>query len=103
QAEDGIRARTVTGVQTCALAISVASIATLKQAIAGIADPVARLKTVFTELDAAMQPRAALAALAAFRAQLQQLVSLRAVSLRQRSEDGRGGKGWGWQGRAGWA
>lgn len=57
--------------------------ATLKQALAGIAEPIPRLKASFAELDAAMQPKAALAALAQFRAQMQQLVSERAISLRQ--------------------
>jgi trimeric autotransporter adhesin len=59
------------------------AVATLKQALAGIAEPIPRLKTSFAELDAAMQPKAALAALAQFRAQMQQLVSERAISLRQ--------------------
>jgi hypothetical protein len=59
------------------------AVTTLKQALSGIADPIPRLKTSFAELDAAMQPKAALAALAQFRAQMQQLVSERAISLRQ--------------------
>ena len=62
---------------------ALSAVNTLKQALAGIADPAPRLKAAFAELDAALQPRAALAALAQFRAQLQQLVAQHAVSLRQ--------------------
>jgi hypothetical protein len=58
------------------------AVAALKQALSGIAGPILRLKTSFAELDAAMQPKAALAALAQFRARMQELVSERAISLR---------------------
>ena len=62
---------------------ALSAVATLKQALAGAAEPVARLKTAFAELDAAMQPRTAAAALAAFRAQMQEMVSLHQISLQQ--------------------
>jgi len=62
---------------------AVAALNTLKQAVAGATEPVLRLKTAFLEADAAMQQRAGIAALAAFKAEMQQLVAARALSLRQ--------------------
>src|SRR5438094_4697862 len=62
---------------------AVAALNTLKQAVAAAAEPVLRLKTAFAEADIAMQQHTGLAALAAFKAELQQLVAAHAVSLRQ--------------------
>jgi hypothetical protein len=62
---------------------AVAALNTLKQAVAGATDPVLRLKTAFLEDDMAMQQRTGVAALAAFKAEMQQMVAARALSLRQ--------------------
>src|SRR6266566_8211079 len=62
---------------------AVAALNTLKQAVAGATEPVLRLKTAFLEADMAMQQRAGVAALAAFKAEMQQMVAARALSLRQ--------------------
>src|SRR5438105_3027526 len=62
---------------------AVAALNTLKQAVAGATEPVWRLKTAFLEADAAMQQRSGVAALAAFKAEMQQMVAARALSLRE--------------------
>jgi hypothetical protein len=62
---------------------AVAALNTLKQAVAGATEPVLRLKTAFLEADAAMQQRSGIAALAAFKAEMQQMVAARALSLQQ--------------------
>jgi hypothetical protein len=62
---------------------AVTALNTLKQAVAGATEPVLRLKTAFLEADAAMQQRSGIAALAAFKAEMQQMVAARALSLRQ--------------------
>ncbi len=62
---------------------TVAALNTLKQAVAGATEPVLRLKTAFLEADAAMQQRSGIAALAAFKAEMQQMVAARALSLQQ--------------------
>jgi hypothetical protein len=62
---------------------AVAALNTLKQAVAGATEPVLRLKTAFLEADAAMQQRSGVAALAAFKAEMQQMVAARALSLQQ--------------------
>ena len=62
---------------------AVAALNTLKQAVAAATEPVLRLKTAFLEADMAMQQRAGVAALAAFKAEMQQMVAARALSLRQ--------------------
>ena len=65
------------------IAGAVAALNTLKQAVAGATEPVLRLKTAFLEADAAMQQRSGVAALAAFKAEMQQMVAARALSLRE--------------------
>jgi hypothetical protein len=62
---------------------AVTALNTLKQAVAGATEPVLRLKTAFLEADAAMQQRSGIAALAAFKAEMQQMVAARALSLQQ--------------------
>src|SRR5215207_155305 len=61
---------------------AVAAVDTLKRAVAGAAEPVARLKSAYVDAGAAAQHSSA-AALAAFRANMRQLVAEHAVSLRQ--------------------
>jgi hypothetical protein len=62
---------------------AVAALNTLKTAIAGATEPVLRLKSAFLEADAALQQRSGIAALAAFKAEMQQMVAARALSLQQ--------------------
>jgi hypothetical protein len=61
---------------------ALSAIDTLKRAVAGVAEPVARLKTAFTEAGAAAQQSGA-AALSAFRSDLQRMVAEHALSLQQ--------------------
>ena len=61
---------------------ALSAIDTLKRAVAGVAEPVARLKTPFTEAGAAAQQSGA-AALSAFRSDLQRMVAEHALSLQQ--------------------
>ena len=61
---------------------AISALNTLKQAVSGAAEPVARLKTAFADAGAAVQQSGA-AALAAFRADMQRMVAERAISLRQ--------------------
>src|SRR5437763_3876564 len=61
---------------------AVSAMNTLKQAVAGAAEPVQRLRAAFAETDTAIQ-HAGASALAAFKSQMQQMVAERALSLRQ--------------------
>jgi hypothetical protein len=61
---------------------AISALNTLKQAVTGATEPVARLKNAFVEAGAAVQHNGA-AALAAFRADMQRMVAERAISLRQ--------------------
>jgi hypothetical protein len=61
---------------------ALAALSTLKSAVAGAVAPVVQLKTAFAETEAAIQ-HAGAAGLAVFKAEMQELVASRAVSLRQ--------------------
>ena len=61
---------------------AISALNTLKQAVTGAAEPVARFKNAFVDAGAAVQSSGA-AALAAFRADMQRMVAERAISLRQ--------------------
>jgi hypothetical protein len=61
---------------------AISALNTLKQAVTGAAEPVARLKTAFSDAGAAVQQSGA-AALTAFRADMQRMVAERAISLQQ--------------------
>ena len=61
---------------------AISALNTLKQAVTGAAEPVARLKNAFVDAGATVQSSGA-AALAAFRADMQRMVAERALSLRQ--------------------
>ncbi len=61
---------------------AISAIDTLKRAVASAAEPVARLKTAFSEAGSAVQQNGA-AALAVFRANMQQMVAEHAISQRQ--------------------
>jgi len=61
---------------------AIAGLNSLKQAIAGVAEPVARLKSAFLDTGAAMRQQSA-ATLVAFRADMRRMVAERALSLRE--------------------
>ena len=61
---------------------AISALNTLKRAVTGAAEPVARLKTAFADAGAAVEHSGA-AAHAAFRADMQRMVAERAISLRQ--------------------
>src|SRR4029079_7560528 len=61
---------------------ALSAIDTLKRAVTAAAEPVARLKTVFTEAGVSAQQSSS-AALTAFRADLQRMVAEHALSLQQ--------------------